>query len=198
MKTYILRCLLVVMGVLLIAGSAVADASGKKAVMLVSQSGFKDTEYNQTRSKLEEAGVVITVASKAVGIAKGSGGTKAEVALAYADVNVADFDAVVFIGGRGSPKMVKDSDAQRVAKDAMDAGMIVGAICYAPVVLAKAGVVEGREMTAIDTWGAPRDIKKAGCSYKKSRVHVDGNLITANGPKASSKFGATIAEALAQ
>lgn len=175
-----------------------ADATGKKAVIVVSQSGFEDTEYKKTRGALEDAGVGITVASEKIGQAKGQGGTNADVALAYTDVAVADFDAVVFIGGKGSPKMVNNLDAQRIGKDAMDSGMLVGAICYSPVVLAKAGVLEGRTLTSADAWGARKDIKKAGGKWKKSKVYEDGNLITGNGPKASKKFGNALVDALSQ
>lgn len=175
-----------------------AEAAGKKVVMVVSQSGFEDTEYRKTRAALEDAGVVVSVASEQVGTAKGQKGAKAEVAYAYADVNVAEFDAVVFIGGKGSPKMVNNADAQGLAKAAMDSGMLVGAICYSPVVLAKAGVVEGRTLTSADAWGATGDIKRAGGTWKKTKVHEDGNLITGNGPKASKKFGAALVDALSR
>lgn len=201
MKT--VRLFMFVVAVVVVFGAAMpmvshADATGKKAVMVVSQSGFEDTEYKKSRGALEDAGVVVSVASEAVGQAKGQGGTKAEVALAYADVNVAEYDMVVFIGGKGSPKMVNNADAQRIAKDAMDSGMLVGAICYSPVVLARAGVVEGRTLTSADAWGARKDIKKAGGDWKKSKVVTDGNLITGNGPKAAGKFGDALVEALSQ
>jgi len=199
----IVRMLLFAVLVLVTLGASLpsaswAEAAGKKAVMVVSQAGFEDTEYKKTRGALEDAGVVVTVASEAVGEAKGQSGAKADVALTYSDVNVADYDIVVFIGGKGSPKMVNNADAQGVAKAAMDSGMLVGAICYSPVVLAKAGVVEGRTLTSADAWGSKGDIKRAGGDWKNSKVVTDGNLITANGPKAAGDFGEALVEALSK
>ncbi len=198
MKALSLRGLLVVFALLFMAGTCLADAAGKKAVILVAQSGFEDTEFKKPRAALEEAGVEVTVASQQAGIAVGQRGSRVEAALSFAKVNVADFDAVIFIGGKGSRSLVGNAQAQRVAREAMDANMIVGAICYAPVVLARANVAQDRIVTSANGWGARADLKRAGAKWKKSKVVVDLNLITASGPKASSKFGNALVEALSQ
>ncbi len=198
MKALSLRGLLVIFALLFMAGTCLADATGKKVVILVAQSGFEDTEFKNPRAALEEAGAEIIVASQQVGTAMGQRGVKVEATLSFAQVNVADFDAVVFIGGKGSRSLVGNAQAQRVAREAMDANMIVGAICYAPVVLARAGVLQGRTVTSTGSWGARAALKGAGAKWKKTKVVVNANLITANGPKASSKFGKALVEALSQ
>lgn len=179
-----------------LAGLAQAEAAGKKVVMLITQDGFEDTEYSKTRSALEEAGVSVVVAAQEAGTAKGQNGKRVECELSFAEVNVADYDAVVFIGGKGSRTLVDRPEAQRIARDAMDRGMVLGAICYSPVALAKAGVLEGRQATVADAWSGPSILKKAGCEYKNSSVVVDGKLVTANGPKAAKKFGDALVEVL--
>lgn len=192
-----LSCLLLFLFCIVCALPALAGTEGKKAVMVVTYKGFEDTEYKDTRAKLEDAGIVVSVAAVELGTAKGQNGKKVEVDLTLADVNVADYDAVVFIGGKGSRTLVDRPEAQRIARDAMDRGMVLGAICYSPVALAKAGVLEGRQATVADGWSGPQILKANGCDYKNSSVVVDGKLVTANGPKASKKFGAAVVEVLA-
>jgi protease I len=190
------RALALVLLVLLgLAGLAHAQAAGKKVVMLIAQDGFEDTEYSKTREALDNAGAEVVVAAQEAGTAKGQSGKRVDCALSYAQVVPSEYDAVVFIGGKGSRKLVDHPEAQRVAREAMDSGMLVGAICYSPVVLAKAGVIEGRTVTSADAW----DMAAAGCTWKGStKVLRDGNLITGNGPKASKEFGKAVAEALAE
>jgi protease I len=194
------RALALVLLVLLgLAGLAHAQAAGKKVVMLIAQDGFEDTEYSKTREALDNAGAEVVVAAQEAGTAKGQSGKRVDCALSYAQVVPSEYDAVVFIGGKGSRKLVDHPEAQRVAREAMDSGMLVGAICYSPVVLAKAGVIEGRTVTSADAWGSKRDMAAAGCTWKGStKVLRDGNLITGNGPKASKEFGKAVAEALAE
>ncbi|MEF2144584.1 MAG: DJ-1/PfpI family protein [Desulfovibrionaceae bacterium] len=173
-----------------------AGTEGKKAVMVVTFDGFEDNEYKYTRAKLDDAGIVVSVAAAQMGRAKGQAGRMVDVDLTLADVNVADYDAVVFIGGKGSQTLVDRPEAHRIARDAMEQGKVLGAICYSPVALAKAGVLDGREATVADAWSGPRILKENGCNYKNSSVVVDGKLVTANGPKAAKKFGSAVVEVL--
>lgn len=193
-KLFVIFLLLLLSSAL--AGFAQAGAAGKSAVVILPYKDFQDVEFKKPRAKLEDAGVALTVASSQTGTAKGQSGARVDVDMTYADVVVADYDLVVFIGGKGSRTMSKHPEAQRIAREAMEQGKLVGAICYAPVVLARADVLDGRTATAADIWGSVPEMKKAGCSYKKSKVVVDGNLITANGPKAAGSFGTALVEAL--
>lgn len=193
----LLSCLLLFAFCLVSAVPVLAGAEGKKAIMILTQNGFEDTEYKQTRAKLEDAGVIVAVACAEGGTAKGQSGTKVAADMTLADVNVADFDAVVFIGGKGSRTMVERPEAHRIAREAMEQGKVLGAICYSPVALAKAGVLNGRQATVADAWSGPSILKGNGCDYKKSSVVVDGKLVTADGPKASKKFGSAVVEVLA-
>ena len=72
------------------------------------------------------------------------------------------------------------------------AGKIVAAICAAPIVLERAGVLEGREFTAYPGVGE----KIEGGNFKEELVVRDGNIITSRGPATSMEFAFAIAEAL--
>src|SRR3712207_9395257 len=63
-------------------------------------------------------------------------------------------------------------------------GKIVAAICAAPIVLDKADIIKGKNVTSYP--GFENELK--GCNYKKEAVVQDENLITSRGP-ATAKIG---------
>lgn len=67
---------------------------------------------------------------------------------------------------------------------------IVSAICFAPVILANAGLLKEKKATVAGTQA--KNIRDKGAIYTGPGVTVDGNIITANAPKASRLFGQTI------
>ncbi len=175
---------------------AEAGSQGKKVLMIVAKDDFEQTEYGKTRSKLEDGGVVCTVASTKVGKLKGNKGKRIACDMLLADVNVADYDAIVIIGGNGIKKVWKNDDAHRIVKEAVAQDKIVAAICAGPGILAYSGVLDGKKATAHPKSGAQSVMKSNGCEYLNEKVVVDGKMITANGPQAASAYGEAIVKAL--
>ena len=60
-------------------------------------------------------------------------------------------------------------------------GKPLGAICHGPWVLVSAGLVRGRKVTGF--FSIRDDLENAGGLYREEGVVVDGNLVTAQGPK---------------
>lgn len=181
---------------LILPAAAMASAEGKKALMIVAKRDFEQTEYGKTRKMLEKAGIKVTIASTKEGTLSGNKGKRIKSEILLQDVVVADYDAVVVIGGNGIKKEWKNEDAHRILKEAKEQGKLIAAICAAPGVLAYAGVLEGKKATAHPRSGAKRVMKDRGCQYTGMSLEQDELLITANGPSAADKFGKAIAEAL--
>lgn len=168
--------------------------SGKKVLMIIAPKNFRDEEFLEPKGVLEKAGADVTVASKGTETATGMLGAKVNIDIDISEVNVSDYDAVVFIGGTGSAVYFNDSTAQSIAKKAYSEGKIVAAICIAPSILANAGLLEGRNATS---WPSEQqNIEANGGSYTSDLVTQDGRIITAKGPQAASQFGKRIVEAL--
>lgn len=80
-----------------------------------------------------------------------------------------------------------------------EAGKLVAAICAAPIVLAKAGLVKDRNVTAYPAQDVYRELNEAGAHIvKDENVVLDGNMLTANGPGAAMLFGYSIGEYLGE
>ncbi len=175
---------------------AKAGSQGKKALMIVASSDFEQNEYKKTRAELEKGGVDCTVASTKVGKLKGNKGKRISSDILLSDAIVADYDAIVVIGGNGIKKVWKNEDANRIVKEAATQGKVVAAICAGPGLLAHAGVLNGKKATAHPKSGAKSVMKRNGCTYENEKVVVDGKIITANGPRAASAYGEAIVSAL--
>ncbi|MEF2231806.1 MAG: DJ-1/PfpI family protein [Pseudodesulfovibrio sp.] len=181
---------------LLLAVPALADAQGKKVLLIVAKADFEDVEYTTPRKIFDAAGLACTVASTKTGTLKGRKGARVQSDLELKDVAVADYDAVVVIGGAGIKKLWKDEDANRIVREAADQGKIVAAICAGPGVLANADVLSGKKGTAHPNSGAKPVMEKHGCTFSMGPVVVDGNVITANGPDAAKAFAEAVVAAL--
>lgn len=164
------------------------------ALIVIAQQGFQDQEYAGTRKGLEDAGYVITVASTQAGLCTGKFGGKEQASLALKDVDVSTFEKIAFIGGPGAAALADNEEAKRIARDAVSQGKILGAICIAPTILARAGVLKGKRATVWDSGGEQVSLlEEEGAVYTGEDVTVDGKIVTGNGPAAAEEFGKVLA-----
>lgn len=175
--------------------------AGKKILIIIAPEKFRDEEYNVPFNLFLANGADITVASTKTGKAKGMFGTMVDVWTTVEDVTAADFNAVVFIGGQGTPLVRSDERAVKIAKDAAKCD-VVAAICWAPTILAKAGILKGRKATVWlgydEEYGKKTNsvLEQFGGKFEDFDVVSDGNIITGNGPNAAMKFAQTISTQL--
>jgi len=171
----------------------------KKAVIIISFRNFRDGEYFIPKEILEKAGVEIKTASNKTGLAIGSDGGEVNIDLLVSDINIGEFDAVVFIGGPGCLISLDNEQSYNIAREAVSQNKLLASICISPVILAKAGVLEGKKATV---WSSSMDkspvkaLEEKGVLYQAEPVIVDGKIITANGPAAAKGFGQAIVEGL--
>ena len=159
-----------------------------KALVVIAPTGYQDIEYAGTCKGLEEGGFAVIVCSTEVGECRGKLGGTEQSTLALRDAHAADVDRVAFIGWPGARALADDADAQRLARETVAEGKVLGAICIAPLILAHAGVLQGKRATVWDEDGeqAPA-FERLGISYTGEAVTVDGNIVTGNGPEAAEE-----------
>ena len=168
--------------------------SGKKILMVIAPKQFRDEELFVPREYFLVRGATVTVASSATGQIRGMLGRTFSPDAKLADVSAADFDAVVFVGGAGAEAYFDDPVAHKLARDADAGGKVLGAICIAPAILARAGVLKGRSATA---FASVREILVAGgARVMDSSCVREGLIVTAEGPAAAEEFAAAVTKAL--
>ncbi|MEM3518192.1 MAG: DJ-1/PfpI family protein [Nitrososphaerales archaeon] len=169
----------------------------KKVLMIIAPKNFRDEELLEPKNILEKAGVEVKIASTMKGKAKGMLGASVDVETTVDEVNPADYDAVIIVGGSGSQTYLWDNKrVHEVVKEANNLGKIVSAICISPVVLARAGLLSGKKATVFRTNETINELKKAGANVSGAPVEVDGKIITGRGPEAAKEFGKKILESI--
>ncbi len=174
-------------------------SKNKRVAMLIAFQDFRDEEYFIPKSVFEEAGCKVKTVSVKKGRAIGSYGGVVDVDIALDDLVVSQFAAVVFVGGQGMAKNINNEKHQKIAKEAAAQGKIIGAICIAPAILARSGILKGKKAAV---WASQMDksavkiLQEEGVDYQPDDVVIDGNFITANGPLAARKFAQAIVDLL--
>lgn len=154
--------------------------------------GFEEVEALATVDILRRAGLE----AKTVGVT-GSTVSGSHSIPVVCDVDIADvepdsdLEAVVLPGGMpGTLNLEADEKVNRFIDYAYANGKYVCAICAAPSILGKKGLLEGRE--AICFPGFEEFLY--GASLSENSVCVDGKIITAKACGVALKFGKVIAE----
>jgi protease I len=174
-----------------------ATVTGKRVAMLV-EDEFEDRELTGPLAALREAGVEVTVVGASAGATyRGKRGEAAVTSdIAAGAARIKDFDALVIPGGHAPDKMRMRHAMVDLARDAMEAGKPVAAICHGPQVLISANVLKGRTLTCWPSIAI--DVKNAGGLYVDKPVVEDGNLITSRKPDDVPVFSEAIIRALSR
>ncbi len=171
-----------------------------KRVLILAADGFEQSELMDPKAALEAAGFETVVASSKGGEIKGwkdkNWGESVPVDALIADMNAADFDALLLPGGQMNPDILRmDEAAVDLVEDFNDAGKPIAAICHGPWMLVEADVVDGRTVTS---WPSVRtDLTNAGANVVDQEVAIDGNLITSRKPDDIPAFSKALIDALA-
>lgn len=170
-----------------------------KIAFIIAFRNFCDEEYFIPQDIFLKAGFEIKTISSEKGIAVGGSGGETEVDISFEDFNISKFDAIVFVGGPGAYKYIDDENVWQIVRNAIKQEKILAAICIAPVILARAGVLEGKKATV---WSSVMDrkpiriLEENGAKYQDKSVIQDGKIITANGPSSARVFAEKITQNL--
>ncbi len=171
----------------------------KKILLIVASEDFKDEEYFVTKEVLEDGGFYVETASNVSETAFGSDGGEARIDLTLDEVNIDDYEGIFFIGGSGALKDLDNETSYNIAKKTIESKKVLGAICIAPIILAKASVLKNKKATV---WTSLLDkspakiLKQYGAQFINKLIVQDRKIITGNGPQAAKKFGEKIVKIL--
>jgi len=171
------------------------NLKGLKVLFLVAPTGFQDEELEKPRRILEAAGAEVVVASTTGGPVTGQGGTTVE-ALSIVEARPTEYAGAVVVGGPGALAVADNGIAHKFFRMSAHDGKPVGGLSLGVVLLAKAGLLEGKAATVWLTPDALRALKDGGARYEKKPVVVAGGVVTADGPASAESFGNIFAELL--
>ena len=97
------------------------------------------------------------------------------------DVKEEDYDALVLPGGVMNPdKLRTNKKAVEFAKNFIESGKPVAAICHGPQTLIETGLLDGRTLTSYPS--LKTDIENAGADWVDREVVIDNGLVTSRRP----------------
>lgn len=164
-----------------------------KVVMLLAN-GFEESEAIVPADVLTRAGAEVQLVSVEDSIqVTSTHGIKITADCFLSEIDGEDMDALVLPGGMPGAQTLADSFlVKALVEKAVDRGIYVAAICAAPFVLGKLGLLDGRNIACYP--GFESYMPEANVTGQK--VEVDDIFITAQGMGVSLEFGLKIAEML--
>ncbi|NLY20413.1 MAG: DJ-1 family protein [Tissierellia bacterium] len=109
------------------------------------------------------------------------------------DIDISDYTGLVLPGGwPGADNLRNNKKVVEIVRKFYEEDKLVAAICAAPIVLAKAEIIDGKNITSYP--GFEDDLKSG--KYSMDSVVVDGNIITARGPAMAGLLAYKIVEYL--
>ncbi len=156
--------------------------------------GFEETEAIAPIDMLRRAGKeVVTVGIKHDDI-RSSHGVPVLCDMTDLQVHLDErLEMIVLPGGMpGTLNLEENSAVQSAISYCAEKNIPIGAICAAPSILGKAGLLKGRE--AICFPGFEKYLE--GAKISDSKVVTDGNITTAAGAGAAIEFGLRLVEVL--
>ncbi len=157
--------------------------------------GFEEAEALVPADLLRRANIetaLVTVTGKPV---PGSHGITVTADIALEDVDLSKVDMVVLPGGGlGYKNLGREPQVERLVKEAAEKGLWVAAICAAPTLLGKWGLLTGKD--AVCYPGMEEGLTGAQARMDQ-RFVTDGKIITGRAAGSAFDFGLALVEALA-
>ncbi len=147
---------------------------------------FNEEEYSIVRKLLLKYGKNIFVTSDDHYVCSGSKGMKVKSDTSFYNINTKNFSAMVLIGGKGSKTYWDNEKLHNITRNFNDAQKVIGAICSAPVILAKAGILQNK--TATCYYEDKNELINLGINYQDRAVISDKNIVTTNSSQSAAQF----------
>ncbi|NLZ69947.1 MAG: DJ-1/PfpI family protein [Clostridiaceae bacterium] len=168
----------------------------KDNVLFLLADGFEEIEALATLDACRRAGLnCVTASIMPTNIVRGAHDIRVTSDANLADEQVAatDWALIVLPGGMpGSTNLRDDERVIKLLQKTAAAGKYIAAICAAPIVLARAGLIEGKRLTSYPGFAE----QLPGAIYVEDAVCQDDRLITARGPALALPFAFKIIEVL--
>ncbi len=154
--------------------------------------GFEEIEATSIVDVLRRAMMdVVTVSITGNREVKGSHGMVITTDALMESVNSSDFNSIALPGGMpGSSNLRENEGVIQAVREIHERNKLVAALCAAPIVLARAGVISGKKVTCY-----PGFVEELGdAHYTGEPVEQDETIITGRGPGCAIPFALKIVE----
>ncbi len=164
-----------------------------KKIIVPLANGFEELEAITIIDVLKRANIEVEIISLADLEVKSSNQILIKADKKINQIIKQDLSGIILPGGMPGAKNLKNNQKIIELIQYLDEkNALVAAICAAPIVLSKAGIITDKKITSYPGFAAELNTNH----YLKQRVVKDGNIITARGPGVALEFSLEIVEYL--
>lgn len=157
----------------------------RSVLIILPAQDFNEQEYLIIINALERAHIKVFIASDAYALCSGSNGLKVKNDIQLYNIHESNFGGIIFIGGNGVRNYWNNSLLHSIARKFHLKKKPIGAICAAPIILAKAGLITECATCYPDD---KKELERLGVEYKDNPVIISNNIITAKDPTTAGEF----------
>ncbi len=153
-------------------------AESETVAIFVPSNLFRDDELNTTIRLLEKYEIPLLLISTDTTAAQGMDGLIVKPQRLISEVKAKQFSALVLINGSGIAPYWNDTTIWQQCREFDNAERIIVAIELAPIILAKAGLLKGRQATVYPDLYSIGILKQNGARHYFADIIQDKNIIT--------------------
>ena len=163
-----------------------------KKVLVLLADGFEDIEAITVIDLLRRARINVDLVSIKDKVVKSGVGINMLIDKLIEEISPNEYDLLFLPGGGGVRKLDESKQVKKVVMDFYNQRKYISAICAAPMILGKLGLLDEKEFTCYPSFEqyAPKG------KYKEVGVIQDGNIITGRGIGYANEFALHIIELL--
>ena len=152
--------------------------------------GFEGIEALAPVDFLLRMGVEVKTVGVSGKFCRGAHGINVEADILPEDIESGGgLEGIILPGGMpGAENLNNSADVQRAVDFCLENGRIIAAICAAPFILGRKGVLKGKNATCFP--GFEEELE--GANVLDVGVVTDGNIVTARGAGVAWEFGAAV------
>lgn len=161
-------------------------------ILSIIADGFEEIEFTTTYDILKRLGVEVDVKTiNSTSSVSGSHGLVLKDIEPLEGVNLNIYDGLFLPGGPHYAKLMVSEKVQQTIMHFYNYGKYIFAICAAPTILGKMGLLQNKKYTCFNSMN-----ENFGGEFIQTRVVVDDKLLTGNGPFAAMDFALKVGEIL--
>lgn len=163
-------------------------------IAVIISNGTEELEALTPVDILKRAGVETETVSVCEKVIIGSHNIGIVADKVISETSFDEYDGIVIPGGMPGATIISENEkVVDCARKFLNNGKLVASICASPaVVLARHNLIDGKNATC---YPSQKFIEMmCNSNYTGNDVEIDGNLITANGPKSAFNFSLEIAK----
>ncbi len=149
-------------------------------IAIITSDKVEDVEFFYPYYRFNEAGYTVDVITAEGGSFEGKHGLGLKDSKAIESANPSDY-ALLYLPGGKTPMSLKENESVlNFVRTFCKSGKPVAAICHGPQILAAAGVITGKTLSAFPE--VKQELEDAGASWTDEALQIDGQFITARYP----------------